>query len=50
MEGNAPPGVGRRYGQQRYALLFYSLLFTLASNPLIGALHVDPATLELPWQ
>lgn len=48
MEADALPRLEHRYGQQRYAFLFYSLLFTLAFNPLIGAFHVDPGTLELP--
>jgi hypothetical protein len=40
--------LGRLYAGQRYALLFYSLLFTLAFNPLIDTLRVNPGTLELP--
>lgn len=44
----ALPGVERQSRQRRYAFLFYSLLFTLAFNPLIGAFHVDPGALEVP--
>ena len=38
--------VERAYSARRYAILFYSLLATLAISPLLGGLGVDSALLE----
>ena len=40
-------GLRRAYFQWRYAILFYSLLFTFAAGPLLDALGFDANLLEL---
>jgi Ion channel len=40
-------GLWRTYFQWRYAILFYSLLFTFAAGPLLNALGFDANLLEL---
>jgi voltage-gated potassium channel len=37
---------GWTYARRRYAILFYSLLATLAATPLLAALHLDADLLE----
>jgi len=39
--------LGRAYVRRRYAILFYSLLFTLAAGPVAAALRVGGGLIEL---
>ena len=39
--------LGRAYLRRRYAVLFYSLLFTLAAGPMAAALRVGGGLIEL---
>jgi hypothetical protein len=45
--GSGVPGLARAYLRRRYAILFYSLLLTIAARPLTGALGHDADALEL---
>jgi hypothetical protein len=40
--------LGSRYSKHRYAILFYSLLLTLAAVPLLAALNVDTDLIRAP--